>query len=296
MKQAYGKARRPTRGTLAFIREINTIIDEYLLQGYVLTVRQLYYQLVARGTIPNNQAEYKRTANIVSEGRLAGLIDWDAIEDRTRAFLTNSRWDSPKQILQSAADGFHMDMWATQPCRVFLIVEKEALQGVFSRMCAQYDVPQLAARGYPSISVVREFAEGPLQDAAINKSAHILHFGDHDPSGIDMSRDLIDRLTLILGHDHFDFTRCALNMDQVREVKPPENPAKSTDSRFGGYAKKFGTSSWELDALPPQYLNNLVKTHVDKLINKKAWKSRLEEIQGHKDSIAKIAANYGKRK
>lgn len=289
--QAY-KFFRFTRGTKALIASINKIIDEYLQQGYVLTVRQVFYQLVSRDIIPNTMREYKTVAKTINDGRLAGMIDWDAIEDRTRAFVTNGRWKDPQSILYSAASSFHMDMWATQPCRVYLIVEKEALAGVFGRICEQYDVPLLAARGYPSISVVREFAHGELDRATMDQNVHVLHFGDHDPSGIDMSRDLQERIQLIMGHADYQFTRCALNMDQIKEQKPPENPAKSTDSRFKTYKKKFGTSSWELDALQPSYLNDLVKSHVEPLIDPKKWAARLKEIKKAKARLTDIADKW----
>jgi hypothetical protein len=291
--QAY-KSFRFARGTKALIESINKIIAEYQAQGYVLTVRQVFYQLVSRDVIPNTMREYKSVAKTINDGRLAGLIDWDAIEDRTRAFVTNSRWKTPQAILYSAAQSFHMDMWATQPCRVYLIVEKEALVGVFGRICHQYDIPLLAARGYPSISVVREFAHTELDNSTLTQNVHLLHFGDHDPSGIDMSRDLQERIELIMGHADYKFTRCALNMDQIKEQKPPENPAKTTDSRFAGYKKKFGTSSWELDALQPAYLNGLVKSHVEPLIDVGKWAKRMKEIKKAKARLTEFADAWGK--
>lgn len=290
--QAY-KTFRFMRGTKALIGHVNTIIEEYRLQGYVLTVRQVFYQLVSRDLIPNTMREYKSVAKTINDGRLAGLIDWDAIEDRTRSFITNSRWSDPQSILYSAANGFHMDMWKSQPCRVYLIVEKEALSGVFGRICQQYDIPLLAARGYPSISVVREFADAELNGATMTQNAHVLHFGDHDPSGIDMSRDLRERIDLIMGHSDYVFTRCALNMEQIKEQKPPENPAKTTDSRFEGYKKLFGTSSWELDALQPAYLNALVKSYVEPLIDAEKWAARMTEIRDAKERLTQIADSWG---
>ena len=152
----------------------------------------------------------------------------------------------------------------------------------------------LAARGYPSISVVREFAHTELDNSTLTQNVHLLHFGDHDPSGIDMSRDLQERIELIMGHADYKFTRCALNMDQIKEQKPPENPAKTTDSRFAGYKKKFGTSSWELDALQPAYLNGLVKSHVEPLIDVGKWAKRMKEIKKAKARLTEFADAWGK--
>ena len=114
---------------LALIDIMNDICEDYMRQGFVLTVRQLYYQLVARGHIENTERSYKRYHRpVVNDARLAGLMDWDAIEDRTRAFIKRSRWDSPNEILASVAKQFHMDLWAAYSTyRVHVIVEKGSL-------------------------------------------------------------------------------------------------------------------------------------------------------------------------
>lgn len=292
MKEAY-KDIRFKSASLKMIHIINSILDDYEKQGFVLTVRQLYYQLVARDYIPNNEKSYKSICNLVNDGRLAGLIDWNMIEDRTRSFIKRSAWDSPSSLLDACARQFHMSMWETQPCRVFVIVEKEALVGVLERVCNTHDVPLLAARGYPSASVIRGFAEEDLLPAlAEEKECAILHFGDHDPSGIDMTRDLKERLHMFCGYSHnsFQLVRMALNMDQINELKPPPNPAKMTDSRFGDYRRRFGNQSWELDALPPSYLEQLAETKIRTFIEWEEWNKRKELIAEGKELILDASA------
>lgn len=280
--------------THKLINIINGVINEYLADGLVLTVRQLYYQLVARDHIPNTEKSYKRITGVVNDGRLSGLIDWDAIEDRTRAFIRRGRWTSARSILESAAHSFHMDMWEMQENRVFCIVEKEALAGVLERVCNKYDVPLLAARGYPSVTVLREFARDDIMRFAEDQDVTILHLGDHDPSGLDMTRDLESRIELFsenVAHK-VNLVRIALNMDQIRAQKPPPNPAKTTDSRFKDYRKQFGDSSWELDALNPRYLANLVESHITPLIEMDLWEERQKEIQVVKNRIEKFAEEF----
>jgi hypothetical protein len=259
------------KATLAMIELMNTIILEYFAGGYVLTVRQLYYQLVARDIVPNTEKSYKYVARTINDARIAGLIDWDAIEDRTRSFEQRSRWDEPTDILIASAKQYHTDPWLTQDYRPFVVVEKEALSGVFSRVCHEYDVPLLAARGYPSVSVIREFVERQVLQS--EQHVVILHFGDHDPSGIDMTRDLEERLTMFC-RDEVEFTmdRLALNIDQINKHKPPPNPAKQTDTRFSDYKRKFGVKSWELDALNPEILTGLARKAIDSYIDASAWK------------------------
>lgn len=281
------------KSSVELIEFMNTLIESYQDQGYTLTVRQLYYQLVARDVIPNDLNSYKRTAAIINDAKLAGLIDWDAIEDRTRDFIVRSRWNSVSSILDSCVGSFHMNMWQEQEYQVYVVVEKEALVGVLERTCNTYDVPLLAARGYPSSSVLYDFAQSHIIHKSMHKQHIIIHLGDHDPSGIDMTRDLTERLNLLCGGPvNLAVERIALNYDQIEELRPPKNPAKDTDSRFESYRKKFGSSSWELDALSPQFLNDLVESKINEFIDFDEWDLRKSEISSKKRQLQAISDGF----
>lgn len=290
------------KDTLALIGFMNDLIDSYMRQGFTLSVRQLYYQLVARDKIPNTEQSYKRIASIINDGRLAGLIDWDAIEDRNRDVQMRTRWTSGSQIMDAAARSFHMDMWDNQENRVLVIVEKAALAGVLEGVCNRYDVPLLAARGYPSVSIVREIAIQHIAPAINNgQYVTVLHLGDHDPSGIDMTRDLEERFNMFIEHevepgeeDRFTLDRIALTMDQIAERKPPPNPAKTTDARFGSYIKVYGRESWELDALDPNYLNNLVDSHIHRFIDDDMWTLASERVEAIRSKLSETANQWRK--
>lgn len=286
--------------SMALILMMNGIVDEYLKDGYRLTVRQLYYQLVARDVVPNTERSYKRVTSIVNKAKMAGLMDWEAIEDRTRAFISRNHWESAAELLHASAKQFYMDMWEGQPERVFVIVEKEALAGVLERVCNEYDVPLLAARGYPSGTVLREFCVDQLYEAAqANQSVTILHLGDHDPSGIDMTRDLAERIKIFtddISEYPADLTRIALTMEQITKQKPPHNPAKQTDARFKSYQQKYGTRSWELDALKPAFLASLVTQHIERHIDDSIWQEREELIKATRTKMLKVATDFEKKK
>jgi hypothetical protein len=70
--------------TLDLIDQANAIIEEYVGQGFVLTLRQLYYQFVARALIENKQSEYKGDAD-----RKALLRGTDAARDRKARPITH---------------------------------------------------------------------------------------------------------------------------------------------------------------------------------------------------------------
>jgi hypothetical protein len=276
--------------SLRTIEHANAIIAEYAGQGFVLTLRQLYYQFVARDLSPNTLRDYKRLGSLVNDARLAGLIDWDAIEDRTRNLARVSTWDSPEDIVAGAASSYRIDLWADQPVRVEVWIEKEALAGVFDRVCRELRVPFLSCRGYTSQS---EMHVAALRLRRIHKAGQtpvILHFGDHDPSGIDMTRDIRERLAIF--RCKLELRRLALNRDQVDQYDPPPNPAKETDSRYRGYIEEHGGESWELDALEPKVLAELVRSAVAPLLDREKWQAAVARESAERRQLEAVSERW----
>lgn len=255
--------------TLDLIEKAEVVIAEYKALGYDLTLRQLYYQFVSRAFIPNHERSYKNFGSVIDDARLTGMIDWDSITDRTRNLKAVSHWGTPSEIIDSAAYSYRIDKWATQPWYVECFVEKEALVGVIQRISNRLDIPYFACRGYVSQSEMWGAARRHLRARDRGKQCLILHLGDHDPSGIDMTRDIMDRLALFGASVTVE--RLALNWDQVEEYNPPPNPAKLTDSRAEGYIDRFGLESWELDALTPTVISDLIENAVLAVRNESAW-------------------------
>jgi hypothetical protein len=249
----------------------NGILNEYRSKGYRLTLRQLYYQLVARGYIENSIRSYKRIGDLMSNARLSGLIDWSMIEDRGRETVGPRHWENPAQIIRSAAEQFKIDKWVDQPCYCEVMVEKDALSGILIPVCMELDIKFNANKGYSSSSAMYEAGQRFDEAGHDGKELHLFYLGDHDPSGIDMTRDITDRIDLFCYGRDIEVHRLALNMDQVNEWNPPKNPAKETDARFAGYVREFGHSSWELDAVKPEDLVDLVKNEVENLIDFDLW-------------------------
>jgi hypothetical protein len=279
---------RFNRGSLAIIDSANKIIEEYDDAGYDLTLRQLYYQFVARDIIPNNDREYKRLGDIISNARLNGLVDWNAIIDRTRYLRKNSHWDSPREIIESCAEQFKIDLRETQKDYVEVWIEKDALIGIVESVCSPLDVSCFSCRGYVSQSAMWRAARR-LISKEISHDTHILHLGDHDPSGIDMSRDIENRLKMF--GSNVAVRRIALNMDQVKAQNPPSNPAKITDSRCKSYIERFGTKSWELDALEPSFLDTLITNWVESFTDQEEFKNQQAIQEEHRRTIMRVVNN-----
>lgn len=280
------KAKNFRPDALDIINLVNSILDEYAAGGYLLTLRQVYYQLVARGHIPNSIESYKRIGDVVSDGRMAGLIDWAQIEDRARETVTPAFWDSPADILRACAAQYRTDWWITQPYHVEVLVEKQALEGILEPVARRFGVPFTANKGYLSQSMMYQISKRLLKHDREGKETLLLYLGDHDPSGLDMDRDIRDRLQVFTG-DEFDFEvrRLALTRNQIDQYNPPENPAKVTDSRATAYIAQHGASSWELDALEPSVLESLVTNAIEDVIEWELWDEKSEMQQEGRDKL-----------
>ena len=291
----------------ALITTADRIMRNYAAQGYDLSLRQLYYQFVAHHALPNTEQNYKLLGGVISDARLAGLLDWDSLVDRGRNTIRNSHWGTPADIIDSAASSFRIDLWETQRYHVEVMVEKQALEGVLVPVCRRLDVPFTANKGYSSSSAMYEAGKRLEEKIDQGKNVVIVYLGDHDPSGIDMGRDVLDRLALFSGAGYWDegekaveirddgvfgVERIALNMDQIKRYNPPPNPAKMTDSRAEGYVSKFGYESWELDALDPETLANLVTSTVQGYIDDEAWEERVALMEKGRSDLRDMAKTY----
>lgn len=276
--------------SLELINLINQVVDEYSSQGYELTLRQTYYQLVARGYIPNNERSYKNIGSLINDGRLAGLIDWHSITDRTRNLRRNSHWSTPASVIESAMYSYMLDKWEGQPNYVEVWVEKDALVDIVGQACGPIDTPFFSCRGYTSQSEMWAAAQRFIRQNRIRDNCFIIHLGDHDPSGIDMTRDIQERLWMFGAN--VEVKRVALTMEQVQTYNPPPNPAKITDSRCGKYMEEFGDESWELDALEPQMMTKLIRDEVTALRDDDIYQAVCDREAEEKEELRMITHRY----
>lgn len=261
MKQAY-KSFNFRADTLEMIKKANAVIADYQRAGLRLTCRQLYYQFVSRNWLTNTEKSYKRLLGIVSDGRLAGLIDWNAIEDRGRVPQAKAEFAGLQELTEAALRSYRLPRWEGQENYVELWVEKQALAGVLWPLAAEFHVTLMVNKGYSSQSAMYDSAQRFLEHG--DRQPVLLYLGDHDPSGEDMVRDIRDRLVMF-GVDSIDVRKVALTMEQIEEHNPPPNPAKMSDSRAAAYVEKHGEHSWEVDALPPDVLAKLIRDAFEEL-------------------------------
>ena len=309
-KICYISKRRFSGQWLEMIRTVNIVLEEYGAQGYELTLRQLYYQLVARDLFPdtekwsfsngrwvrssegtkNADPNYGWLGRIVNDGRLAGLIDWNYVVDRTRGLKELAHFKNAADALHQLADWYYVDMWKRQDVRLEVWIEKDALVGVIEGVCQEFDVPYFSCRGYTSQSEMWRAAMRLKTWVEAGQEVQIIHLGDHDPSGVDMSRDIFDRIKMFMGG--VEVRRIALNMDQVEEFNPPPNPAKITDSRCGVYVEKYGDKSWELDALEPSVINGLIRDTILARRDSSIYEEDLEYVIKTRERLSVLAREF----
>jgi len=306
--------------TLEIIAKANVVIVDYQQQGFKLTLRQLYYQFIARDLFPeswideeynrknglppdtkNTMKNYKHLGDIINDGRLAGLIDWLAIEDRTRNLQSHASWASPYSIVRACADQYTVDLWADQANHVEVWIEKEALIGVIEGVCTEFQVPYFACKGYTSQSEMWEAAQRLKRHEKAGKDTVLIHLGDHDPSGLDMTDDIAKRLAMFGSTVTVD--RIALTWEQIQQYTPPPNPAKTTDARYAKYQEQYGDDSWELDSIEPQVMADLIREAVQSHIDQDYWdiaverqdtgRAQLNTISRKWDSVVEFLGNNG---
>jgi hypothetical protein len=273
------------RDTLTLIEQANQVLHEFASGGFAVSLRQLYYQFVAKNLIANETSEYKRLGAVIADARRAGLIDWDFIEDRTRELEAVVTWDNPEEIVAVAARTYREDLWREQSWRCEVWVEKSALAGVLRPSCTRWRIPSMAARDYLSISELHAAGKRIEQNYGDGQPTVIFYLGDHDPSGIDMGRNLTEALSLYARRP-VEVVRLGLNLEQIRRLALPPNPAKESDRRYGSYVAETGcTESWELDALSPQFIDDLIEQAIRKRLDVSAWNTALTEEAANREKL-----------
>jgi hypothetical protein len=275
--------------TLKTIDRANEIIREYQAKGYTLSLRQLYYQFVSRLWIENKQSEYEKLGNNLANGRLAGFVDWSAIEDRGRTLRRGPCWNGPNEIITAVANQYRENFWASQRFRPEVWIEKDALTGVIAGTCiTRHRVPYFSCRGRVSHSELYAAGKRFAQYREDGYIPIVFHLADHDPCGIDMTRENREKLAMF-SRGPVEVARLGLNIDQVRLYRLPPNTAKENGSCRQAYVEEFGTECWELDALPPDIIDDLVSDAIESIVDKVAWEAAKAKETSQRE-ILRLAA------
>lgn len=280
--------------TVALIKQANQIIAEYEQRGFTLTVRQLYYQFVARDWLKNTPQNYERVASVVDDARKAGLIDWNAIEDRTRFLRGFDTYNTPQEFLNAYVEGYKEDLWRDQDYHVEVWIEKDALLGVVEGACNDLRVDYFACRGYPSSSELYKAGKRLRFYRDLGKWPIVFYLGDHDPSGLQMVLNSDSALQTYGRNNDVEVKALALTRDQIDEFNPPPNYAKETDSRYNWYVDTTGTDDcWELDALDPDVIDGVIRDNVEAVLDRDKFDHNQFTEGARRDTMREVVNEYG---
>ena len=291
MKQVFCDKLHLRKDNIVKLDLINSIIQEYTDEGYKLTLRQLFYQLVTREIVLNTDKEYKKLSPLLTKGRMAGIVDWEAIEDRIRVPYLPYWLHDLADALDDTAKQYRLDRQKGQKNYLELWVEKDALSGVLKPISSYYHINLMVTRGFQSTTAMHDAYERITEQEEQGKDTFILYLGDHDPSGLYMVQDIKKRLGEF-GVDP-EIKAIGLTMEQVNKYNPPSNTAKEKDPRAKEYILKYGPVSWEVDALNPKILNALVKKNIEARIDMELFKRQLAQEQKDKEHLRKISDEFG---
>lgn len=286
MKEQFTDWTPHARKTKARLHNAQMVIEIYSAQNIRLSLRQLYYQLVARGLIVNDKRSYKRLSDLVTNARYGGLVDWEMIVDHGRVAMMPPEWRNPAHAVDSIIDLYRLPRWADQDCHIEVWCEKDALTTVLEPITNRYHVALLSHTGFSSSTALYGAAKRFQEIEEGGRQPVVLYLGDHDPSGLDMFRDIVTRLDTLSRSCPIETHRLAITKEQVNQYRLPADFVKVSDSRAPKYVAEHGNESWELDALEPQMLNDLLSSTIEQYIEADKWNAVLRQEEADKEALA----------
>lgn len=283
------------------VKNIIRIVETYSEKGYSLTLRQLHYQFVSHHTgYVNHDSAYKKLGKILDDCRYSGVIDWGSIVDRGRKPHLRYWVHDVNDALNDTKNMYRLNRQKGQSTHVEVWTEKDALSDILSKPTDKYHVRLTINKGYTSSSAIYDAYERFVDCFSEGQDVVVLYFGDHDPSGLDMIRDIEERLRFMFKNGtrgatgmFFTMVPIGLTMQQIKRYKLPNNPTKLTDARSPGYIKKFGKVCWEVDALDPDVLVDIVESNILDHIDMKQYNKMIDQ---EKKDIKQLTSFINKSK
>ena len=274
---AYGTSpTKRNRRSKSDIRELKVALHDIIEQEQPATVRQVFYRAVSAGLIDKTENEYKKTVcRLLADMRRDGTLPYDWIADNTRWRRKPRTYNTLDEMLTLTAETYRRALWGNQDCYVEVWLEKEALAGVLFQVTAEWDVPLMVCKGYPSISFLHSAGE-----AISNITKPV-----HDPSGVHIPKFVEQELRVYAPNADITFERVAVTVEQIDEYGLQTRPTKVSDTR----SKSFEGESVEADAIPPKTLRQLADQCIRRHIN---WESLegLEHVEAAEQATLRLIA------
>ncbi len=262
--------------SLELLAQVQIIIGSY---DFALTLRQIYYQLVAKQIIPNDQSAYRKLSRLCVMGRDEGILPEDAFVDRLREVDKPDSWTDLTEYMDTIKDSYRKDIWNEQATYIEIWTEKDALRGVIAPVTHHFDVSLLVVRGQVSRTAIYESYERYAEQIKTGKDCYLSYFGDFDPSGMCIYDSLVERLKSYGPYGlSISYERIALTPGQISAYELPQDPAKQSDPSYRKFVIEYGDNVVELDSLPPDALRDLIRDCIEAKIDK-AVLSQVRKIE-----------------
>ena len=248
---------------------------EEMRDYWPLTVRQLYYQLVAKLVIPNKKATYSRVSRVSAKMRRQDIIPWEAIEDRTRRTVEKRGISNVQAFVNEQMESFldyryyHRCYVQEQENYVEVAVEKDALSSILTEAIYFYCTRLNIVKGQVSATMLNDMAERFEQAEYNGQHPVLLYLGDFDPTGIAIPESIKHGLWEYHSVE-IELRRVGLNPEQIAQYNLPESfdAAKDTDPNYHKFIQRFGDAPpTELDALHPRDLTSLIQSELEAVLD-----------------------------
>ena len=227
-----------------------------------MTVRQVFYQLVGLGLIGKSEAEYHNVVvRLLARLRLEGRMPWSWITDGTRWMHKSVRYGSVEEALEATRRHYRRDYWRELDDYVEVWLEKDALAGVLFRVTDEWGVPLMVTRGFASLSYIHNAAETIER---IGKPTHIYYFGDYDPSGVEIDRNLERRLREFAPgpRSTSNGSRCEGSRSRSTRCRP--GPRSAGPTTVGGCTR---ARAWRSTPSRPRRSSSLVRSAIERHVD-----------------------------
>jgi hypothetical protein len=254
-----------------------------------ITGRGVGYKLFTQGLIPSmGRADMQRVYRLLKEARERDDIPWSWIVDETRELERTPSWDDPADFVRTVSRAYRRDFWLQQPSCVEVWSEKGTVRGVLAPVLDKNGVGFRAVHGFSSATTAYEVCNDDTDRPLI-----ILYVGDYDPSGMFMSESDLPARFSKYGGDHITLKRIALTFGQTAGL--PSFPArdKKKDPRYKWFVEHYGKKCWELDALDPNDLRDIVELAIQGEIDPVAWKRCAIVEEAEKKSLRTVLDRWG---
>ncbi len=267
-----------------------------LFSYWPLTLRQIYYRLVAAGFIANTRSKYNDLSKVIKQMRLDGMLPWSAMEDRVRRLSEKRGFEDADQFIRQDLDnfleGYTRCLVQDQERHIELWCEKDALSQVFEKVAWPYCLRVVTCRGYQSMTFLKAYADRAKTAMANGQAPVVLYFGDLDPSGVQMFEAAQQTLEDELGVSGVEYVRVGLTPAHVTAFNLPHSPdaLKWTDVRADRYVKRFGEVAVELDALHPETLEIMAREAIEGFLDMDLFAEQRELERLDRERISAIKA------